>query len=414
MIRISQFYFFSKQIANTITICILVKLSIDTTFAWCYNSNMKEIKVSRKLDRYLADDYFLLDFVNYCENFYNDLVCIKKYYQKEFDSKSENLISIDAHIEMFLRTFKQMVKIANTPERYESLYGKNNGMQYVFKKLTNKFSNLKDFYVDANDGTALSENYYTQQTQSDVTKLYEGTIINEKYYKKLEKLSNYIFTQEEIIAITTQKIWQKYIAKSVDDIKPNKYCCLVKVLGDWRAEARSNALDKYMESRYAMSVSLITDFKSRFFLSDVSYQTVGIIYSTKKIIGGKYKDAFLEEFIDGKCPLGHQEYNSIRQMSIDKNHTICSYASKIATPHSVLLTHSKELDTYNEVIIDRRKSTPIAVFYAKREDRNERYNEKAKNMAMQMAEKFNLPLVELEDKNMLVYNENGENEIEFN
>lgn len=349
----------------------------------CYNLSMKEIHVCRKLERNYDED-FLCDFINYCRDFYRNLFYIKKYYKQEFDSKSENAVSIDAHIEMFLRTFKQIVKAVNSPSRYESLFGKNKTIGDIFDSLFYKFSNLKDFHSQYN---------YLGKSED---------LINEKYYSQMAKLSNIIFTQEEIIALTTQKLWKKHIAKSINDIKKDNYCCLVKVLSDWRMETRSKALDKYMESRYAMSVSLVTHFKSRFFDSFISAEVVGIIYSTNKIIAGSYKDAFLEEFVDGKCPLEHQNYNSIRQTDMDKNHTICSYASKIATPHSVLRLDSITSDTYNEVIIDRRESAPIAVFYVKHKKDLHNYDKQAELTAQKMAKRFNLPLVELEDKNLLI------------
>lgn len=345
---------------------------------------MKKIKVSRKLDKFYDSNIFY-DFTNYCEDFYTNLLYIKKYYQQEFDSKSENSVSIDAHIEMFSRTFKQIVKTVNSPKRYDSLFNRNKKMKDIFYEVSHKFSNLKDFH---------SEHCFSDDDIQD--------LINEKYYGKLVNLCNIIFTQEEIIALTTQQIWHNYIAKSIDDIKSDKFCCLVKVLSDWRMESRNTELDEYMNSRYAMSVSLITNLKSRFFYCHVTPQTVGIIYSTDKIIAGRNKDAFLEEFIDGKCPLNNHYFNPIRQTCVEKNHTIYSLASKIATPNSVLLAENEKLDTYNEVIIDRRESSPIAVFYVNRKDETESCNKKAKMMATKMAQRFNLPLVELEEKNLLL------------
>lgn len=353
---------------------------------------MKKVNVSRQLEQYYYGN--VVDFVDFCNDYYVNLLYIQKYYKDEFNSLSKNFVTIDEHIDMFLTTFKQMLKSVNTEDRYDSLFHKNKSMEKIFQEVYFKFSNLPDFHL---------------------MKDYDGVIadlITEKYYEKLKKFSNIIFEQEEIISLTTQKIWNNHIAKSVEEIKTNKYCCLVKVLSDWRKEVKTPALDKYMNSRYAMSVSLVTDYKSRFF-SDCQYtQTVGIIYSTEKVLAGNYKDAYLEEFIDGKCPLTHKDYFAVQHTHQDKNHTICSIASKIATPKSVLFMYNA-LDTYNEVIIDRRKSKPIAIFYVKRESEQNDYNyRRSKETAEKMAKRFNLPLIELESKNL--FKDKTENEIDIN
>lgn len=352
---------------------------------------MKKVNVSRQLEQYYFGN--VVNFVDFCNDYYDNLLYIQKYYKDEFNSLSKNFVTIDEHIDMFLTTFKQMLKSVNSEDRYNSLFHKNKSMKQIFEEVYFRFSNLPDFHTN---------------------KEYNGIVcdlITEKYYEKLQKFSNIIFEQEEIIALTTQKIWNRHIAKCVEDIKSNKYCCLVKVLSDWRKEDKSPALDEYMNSRYAMSVSLVTDYKSRFF-SDYQYtQTVGIIYSTDQVLAGNYKDAFLEEFIDGKCPLNHNEYYSTQHISQDKNHTICSLASKIATPKSVLFMYNN-LDTYNEVIIDRRKSKPIAVFFVKRESEQNIYNyRKSKETAEKMAKRFNLPLIELESKNL--FKDKDENDIDI-
>lgn len=343
---------------------------------------MGKINVTRELDNCYGIEH-MEDLVRFCRDFYSDLLYIKKYYEKEFNATSENLIPIDAHIEMFLRTFKQLIKSINSPKRYERLFKTGKKANAVFNELSSKISDKVDFHHEG--------------LNNELT----GEVISEPYYKKMKQFMDIMFLQEEIIAPTTQKLWHNYIAKNVNDIKKNKYCCLVKVLSDWRMENKSPKLDKYMKSRYAMSVSLITDFKSRFFDWQLSAQTVGIIYSTKKILAGCYKDAFLEEFIDDECPLCHREYSSIRVTQKEYNHKICSYASKIATPNSVLLANNRSFDTYNEVIIDKRESTPIAVFCVKREINYEHGNEQAKRTATRIAKRFGLPLIELEDKNLI-------------
>ena len=346
--------------------------------------------MERKSARHFDNDKKIMlsfnDYFEYCEKIYTDILYIKKHYRDEFNAMSKFSIN------EYKRLFELLVK-----ELYKTCYDS--------KKFINK--TYIDMFLSPEDQTY----YYIQdlaRKTSNREDFYCGDLISPIYYERIEKITNKMFELEESMSRTTNKFWTKILAKSVEDIGDGKkFACLAKVLIDWRKDNSSEKLSKYMDSRYAMSVSYITNYKSRFFAEDdENSNLVGILYYADEIIGGYHSDAYLEEFIDKKCPLkSYNYYSNIDRIKSFDNHEIYSFASKIATPLSVLFQNNDTLlSSYNEVIIDKRKAKPFAVFCVRNIDGKKIQNyETALNMAKQMAEKFNLPLVELDSKNDYKY-----------
>ena len=345
--------------------------------------------MERKSARHFDNDNKILlsfnDYFEYCETIYTDILYIKKHYCDEFNAMSK--FSIYEYKKLFELLVKAFYKTCYddkkfTNETYVNMLSPEDQTYYYIQDQVRVVSNRKDFYC--------------------------GDLINPIYYKKIEKITNKMFELEESMSRTTNKFWTKMLAKSVDDIGDGKkFACLAKVLVDWRKDNSSKKLSKYMDSRYAMSVSYITNYKSRFFAEDdETYTLVGILYHADEIIGGYHSDAYLEEYIDKKCPLkSYNYYSNIDRMKSFDNHEVYSFASKIATPLSVLFQRNDTMyASYNEVIIDKRKAKPFAVFCIRNIDGKKVKNyETALHMAKQMAERFNLPLVELDSKNDYKY-----------
>ena len=334
------------------------------------------------------DNRILLAFqqyLDYCEAMYTDILYIKKHYRDEFDALSKFSINdykklFELLVKAFYRTCYDNRRFIN--ETYVNMLSPENQTYYYIQDQVRNISNRDDFYV--------------------------GNLVNPIYYKKLENITNKIFELEESMSKITNQFWAKTLAKSVDDINNGKkFACLAKVLIDWRKDNATKQLSSYMDSRYAMSVSYITNYKSRFFGQDnETANRIGILYYTDEIIAGFHSDAYLEEFINKKCPLkSYNIYSNIQRTTIFGNHEIYSYATKIATPLSVLFQKNDTmLTSYNEVIVDKRKAKPFAVFCIRNVNGKKVENyDTALHMAKQMAKKFNLPLVELDSKNEFEY-----------
>ena len=355
-------------------------MNVDSLSLWCYTFDM-ETKNARHFDNDKKSFLIFEHYFEYCETIYTDILYIQKHYQEEFNAISKFKINdykrlFELLVKEFYRTCYDNKKFIN--ETYVNMLSPENQTYYYIQDQVRQTSNREDFYC--------------------------GDLINPIYYKKIEKITNKIFELEESMSKITNQFWTKILAKSVDDIKDGKkFACLAKVLVDWRKDNASTQLSNYMDSRYAMSVSYITNYKSRFFAQDYeSAKRIGILYYTDAIIAGYHLDAYLEEYINKKCPLkSYNVYSNINRMKVCDNHEIFAYASKIATPLSVLFQQNDTRHTsYNEVIIDKRKAKPFAVFCIRNIDGKKVQNyDSALHMAKQMAEKFNLPLVELDSKN---------------
>ena len=357
-----------------------------------YNHCMKT-QLSRHFDNnnetYLAFKHF----IDYCQTIYDDIQNIEKYYSKEFNQNSTQTISTYKRLfELYVKAFYYTCYDENKCQNKEIIdkLSFENQIEHYFQNLSMLVSNRLDFYI--------------------------GNKIAPKYYSKIENISNKIFKLEDDIAEVTNTFWKDILAKSVDNIQTGKFSCLAKVLIDWREDNATKELSEYMNSRYALSVSYITDYKSRFF-GEINKKDclVGILYCTDKILAGYHRDAYLEEFIDGKCPLKHYEtYTNIQRTNKFGKHEIFSKASKIATPRSVLFRENERFTSlYNEVIIDKRDAKPFAVFCIRNINGIQAENyQKAKVLAKQIANKFKLPLVELDSKNEFNYQDENSLDIE--
>lgn len=341
---------------------------------------MKTQKTTRHFDN--DDNTFLSfrQFCKYCEAIYADISYIEKFYSKQFNEKStETITTYKKLFEFYLKTFYYVCYDENKTinrKLIDSLSPKNQTTYYL-ESLHQLVTNRDDFYI--------------------------GNRIAQDYYEKIETITNKIFHLEDTIANITNIFWKNSLSRSVEDIKDGKFACLAKVLIDWREDNASKSLSKYMDSRYALSVSYITNYKSRFFGErNSSACRVGILYYCDEIIAGLNSDAYLEEFVDGKCPLKrHEIYTNIQRTSIIGNHEIFSFASKIATPKSVLFKDNERRTVlYNEVIVDKKHTKPFAVFCIRKVNdiKVENYT-KALFLAQQMSKRFKLPLVELDSKN---------------
>lgn len=332
-------------------------------------------------------------FIAYCQTMYDDILNIEKFYCKEFNQRSTQTIGTYKNLlEVYIKAFYYICYDENKcpDKKVIDKLSFENQINYYLQKLSHLITNRMDFSI--------------------------GNKIAPNYYKKIENITNKIFKLEDDIAMVTNTFWQDVLTKSVDSIKNGKFSCLAKVLIDWRDDNSTKELSEYMNSRYALSVSYITDYKSRFF-GEINKKDclVGILYCTDKILAGYHRDAYLEEFIDGKCPLKHYEtYTNIQRTNKFGKHEIFSKASKIATPRSVLFRENERFTSlYNEVIIDKRDAKPFAVFCIRNINGIQAENyQKAKVLAKQIANKFKLPLVELDSKNEFNYQDENSLDIE--
>ncbi len=330
-------------------------------------------------------------FGKYLQNMHRDLLAIKKYYCNYFDANSK--VDIDTYIKNF-DSYVELVKIV--------LYDK--------EKYKNWKSTIQD-YDNSDDKYAILLSLFKKNvatldfspSDSDIY-LSPNTVVffNNDVFKILEQIANSIFQLEDDVSKITIPIWNKTLT-SVNDFDGKKpYRLLVKVLNEWRVlfskgEEFAQTCD-YLNNRIGCSLSYVTDYKSLFFKSRNG--AYGIVYSLNDgFIAGSSKDAYLDEFINDECPqdIPTLSMNPIRQVYFENGNSVQANATKIATPKGVLFKNS---DRYNEIIADKRKITPVAVFYLKYDKttpnkQDFKLFDKCKDSADALAKTLNVPIIEL-------------------
>lgn len=348
-----------------------------------------------------------IEFSKYCECFYLDLLKLKTYYEDDFNQISK--VTISEYISLFNQAFSGYfnlviddLKLRNhspypkqDEEKLDSLWNKTTRFELIQFAFNLKF--IK------NDLLELLEPAYLPYINT-----YMPTVMRFKdhIYPKIKKSADIIFELEEIISITTKKLWAQVVLNDVENFdKAKPYGLFVKVLSDWRKNNGDIDTTEFTQKRYTTSVSYITHNKSRFFRQHISPdELVGLVYSDDGFMCAKDRDAFLEEYIDGKCDYEEKSvFSKVMRIAQFGTHDIFSVATKIVAPRCSLNYN----DNFNEIILDKRKSKPIAVFYVSKingVDVNK--NNKTFKLAQKLAIKFGLPIIELESKNNLFECEN--------
>lgn len=340
-----------------------------------------------------AQNLVFKDFAKYCNIMYKDLIYLKQNYNN-FPFVKNN---IDKYINIFDNSYNMFIDLVVQKDKYES-------------QLNIKSKTKKEIWTEFERFDILAQK---NCLKDDVINIIDNKIahINDKYFEKLNKIANIIFKIEESIAPEINKLWKLETINDISNYDCNKsYGLLVKVLFNWRKEIMNQQKITYCDKRIATSTSYITNEKSRFFGAfESNTQICGLVYDGNGVIAAHSEDAFLEEYIDNNCPFEYKTiYSKIMRISKCGSHDVYSMATKICAPKSSIIKYK---NNFNEVIIDKRKSKPIAVFYVNKSD-DFYINlqcEYAHKLAQKLSKKFNLPIISVEDKNEFI----GENDINF-
>lgn len=333
-------------------------------------------------------------FGEYLQNMHNDLVAIKKYYCSYFNKNSK--IDIDTYIKNF-DSYVDLIKLVlYDKQKYQNWKEKNencdNCMIYarLFKDNVATFDYCKadtDFYESRNTVVCFESNVY----------------------RVLEKIVDKIFKMENDISKITIPLWKNSLTNIKDFDSKKPYNLLVKVISNWRQifgdEEKKQQASEYLNKRIGASLSYVSDQNSLFFRS--YFGGYGIIYDidSDAFISASSVDAHFDELVGEDYPkeIEVDSFNPIRKVYEKGENSFFADATKIATPLGVINQNSEKM---NEVIVDSSKIKPIATFYLKFDKTMpnspifETY-EQDKLSATQLAQKLNIPVIELNKQNTL-------------
>lgn len=347
------------------------KMSIDNIDHICYNFYMENNKITREFDSETAK-ISALDFCDYCKKFMQEITFLETLYSDEY---SKNKIDITACKKYATSLVKIFCKVA----------------------VSNR--------IPMFDTSSYSIEDLLQNAKSHLETLEDEDILQN--INKYANISNKLFELEEMLAPTVEALWKEKLSHNVSN---KQYNIFAKTLYDWRVAQRyDEETIQYMNNRYGLSVSYINNNKSRFFFDKINADThIGILYKTKKILSASHSDASTYEKINGVCPIDKFFFGSnVWRIFNENNHEIFSKSLKISPP-ALVLYGNKDFCAHNEVVIDRRLSKPIAVFYITKYDGksyDDKVNEKSYAKAMKIAQKMNLPLINLESKDETLENQ---------
>lgn len=332
------------------------------------------MKKSRTTRQFESDNAKIsaLDFCDYCKKFLQEISFLETAYSYEF---KKNKIDITACKKYACSLVKLFCKVAVSTR--EAMFD------------TSSYP-IEDLLLDA---------------KSHLEMLDEEDILQN--IRKFISISNKLFELEERLVPTVQKLW-KYILSG--RFASKDYNIFAKTLYNWRVAQRYTAETiEYMNNRYGLSVSYINSTKSRFFFDKINADThIGILYKTKRILSASHSDASTYEKINGVCPIDKFFFSSnVWRIFNEKNHEIFSKSLKISPP-ALVLYGNKDFCAHNEVVIDRRYSKPIAVFYISKYDGksyDDEVNQKSYAKAVIIAQKMKLPLINLESKDETLDNQ---------
>lgn len=346
----------------------------------------------RKFEDYQFD---FTQFGEYLLKMHNDLVAIKNYYCSYFNANSK--IDINTYIKNF-DSYVDLIKLVlYDKQKYNDWQEKNPDFcNYII--LARLF---KDNVATLDYCKGDSDFYERRDTV---------VIFDKKVYNVLEKIVDKIFKMENDISKITIPLWKNSLTniKDFDEKKP--YNLLVKVISNWRHifgdETKKQQASDYLGKRIGASLSYVTDQNSLFFRS--YFGGYGIVYDLQDdaFISASSVDAHFDELVGEDHPreIEIDAYNPIRRVFEKGENSFFADATKIATPLGVINQNPEKM---NEVIVESSKIKPIATFYLKYDKTAPnspifQTYEQDKLSATQLAQKLNVPVIELNKQNTLI------------
>lgn len=360
--------------AINIQYCALIlKLNIDFSFILLYNTNMSSRVFKSVWD--CKENGSMNDFIAISKSIYNSLKVIEEDYSDFFNRNSVR--SISKNIEEFNNSFEKIIDICYKKEALNEDRRDEYWKDYLRFEL--KDENLKDDVIR-------NENVV-------------GRRITDEYFLQIKREADNIFKIEERCHPTVRELWSRELS-SVSEYQPDgEFSLLIKVLADWRKYENSPVKEDYMKNRIGTSCSFITNNRvEKFELGSSDY---GYVYDIKKgFLGATDRDSYLEEKIFGYYPeIGSHvvKFNDMFRIYQDKKNELFTAveSTKITTPNELVERFSQI--RANEVIVDRRKAKPCAIFYL---SYGQKMICKDYEKAAALAKKTGLPLLEIKYLNL--------------
>ena len=298
------------------------------------------------------------NFIKYGVELHDDLVLIEKEDKELFNELSRT--SIDVYIEYFKKLYTKFLRICV-----------KNFDPYMLscEMLENK---LKDDLIQINGKTNICS-------------------IPKKYYTRLQKLAKRIFLLEYDVSLTTKKIWDRELTNPEKyDIDKSYALLLTAKFRNRRNEVFTKDEIEQVKS-FVKNVpieysSLNTDDYTFVFEQEWNDEIVGLVYkiSGDSIISASFKDMFTTPLKDKKNPFRESYYYSNVMRLFEKDgYEIYGLGTRICTPKAAI--KGATCLGVREVLLDKSKIEPVAVFYFDKYDRK-----KAPERAEELMKEYNI------------------------
>ena len=280
----------------------------------------------------------LFDFFDYLQALEKDLKAIKKGYEKEFNKLSTK------PLKYYIDKFNKRV------EQYRTICIENHKQT----KSVGHMQSLEDFNMDI---IQVNGKHYK---------------INDKYYPVLKRIAESIFKIEDDMSGIVEKFWQQKITYIKDyDMNKDYFLLAHAVVNNLYFEEKSKEYEKYLNGQNGICFSVVTNKKTRLYAGATknynyySYPrgTYGIIARPKdhSMLGTSYDDMLSTEFVNGKCEQNRYfRHSDINKCYDEKGSKIYCHGTKICPPNEIF---NIDVDTINEIILDKSKIDVEAVFY---------------------------------------------------
>ena len=313
------------------------------------------------------------NFVKYCVELNDDLHLIKKEDEEIFNKLSKN--NIDVYIGYFEKLYTKFLKIC--VKNFESYMLSCELMQGKFK----------DDLIQIDGKTNICS-------------------ISKKYFPKLEKLAKKMFLLEYDLSLTTKKIWDEQLTNPEEyDSDKNYVLMLTAKFRNRRNETFTKSeienVKKFVKDVPIEYSSVNTEDYTFIFEQDWVDNIAGLVYKINgdAIVSASFKDMFSTPYKNKENPFRElYRYSNVMRLFEKDGYEIYGLGTRICTPKAAILGSS--CLGVREVLLDKSKIKPVAVFYLDKYDSN-----KIPERAKELMEEYNIkkPPVKITPRNKYHY-----------
>lgn len=283
------------------------------------------------------------DFFLFAKNLYRDLKGAVKYDGGQLGAEFAEYVDLfDAYYSKFLSLMYDQSKVEDYQKRFSI-------DEWLFEKRFSR-DGLYDF--------TRFENIISQEKNGRIL-----VSIKDEVYSKISDVAKKLFVLEKIAGSQTKKLWQEQLTpiEKLDMSKPYKILAKIVFPFSWREdnEVVTQAKINFMQKKQYQSASLISNEKNQNFMYYYGNTVSALLMyesDAKKVVSACVKDAYSEEYIDGKTPfldqINYTDVGKIDELdSGSGHHTLFAQSTCVATPNFILNDQNK----YNEVLLKQPK-----------------------------------------------------------